>query len=157
MSGIVLLGLRIGAAVALYVFLGWVVLLMWRSLRHEAAFLSTRKAAPLFIGLESADFGKKTLHFTGGDICIGRDPDCECALDDATTSARHARMTFHHNQWWVEDLGSRNGTSLNGEPLATPTIVVNGDTLKCGKTILTIILDEHFTKPLTETPKEINP
>jgi pSer/pThr/pTyr-binding forkhead associated (FHA) protein len=153
MSGIILLSLRIGAAVALYAFLGWIVLLMWRSLRHEAAFLSTRKAAPLFLGLESADLGNKTLHFTGRDVSIGRDPDCECALDDATISARHARMAFHHNQWWVEDLGSRNGTSLNGEPLTTPTIVVNGDTIKCGQTSLKVILDEHFTRPLAEAPQ----
>lgn len=152
-SGIALLGLRIGAAVALYAFLGWIVLLMWRSLRQEAAFLSTRKTAPLFLGLESADLGNKTLHFTGGDVSIGRDPDCECALDDATISARHARMTFHHNQWWVEDLDSRNGTSLNGELLTTPTIVVNGDTIKCGQTILKVILDENFTRPLADAPQ----
>jgi pSer/pThr/pTyr-binding forkhead associated (FHA) protein len=150
MSGIILLSLRIAAAVALYVFLGWILLLMWRSLRHEAAFLSERKTAPLFLTLESANSAPQTLHFTSGEVAIGRDPDCECVLSDATTSARHARLSFHHNQWWLEDLGSRNGTSLNGEALTTATIIVNGDTIQCGQTKLQVILDDQSTRPLAE-------
>jgi hypothetical protein len=150
MSEIILLGLRILAAVALYAFLGWVLLLMWRSLRQEAAFLSARKTAPLFLLLDSTASSPKSLHFTGGDVVIGRDPDCECALEDNTVSARHARLSFHHNQWWAEDLGSRNGTSLNGETLKTATIMVNGDTIKCGQTTIQIILDDNSTRPITD-------
>jgi pSer/pThr/pTyr-binding forkhead associated (FHA) protein len=151
MSGIILLGLRIAAAVALYAFLGWTLLLMWRSLRQEAAFLSARKVAPLFLALEPADSSPKTLHFTSGEVAIGRDPDCECILADATISAHHARLSFHHNHWWLEDLGSRNGTSLNGELLTTATIIVNGDTIKCGQTTLQVILNDQSTRPVAGT------
>jgi hypothetical protein len=150
MSGIILLGLRIAAAVALYVFLGWILLLMWRSLKQEAAFLASRKAAPLFLALDTLDSEPHILHFTGSDIIVGRDLDCECKLEDATISARHVRLSYHHNQWWVEDLGSRNGTSLNGDRLTTPTIIVNGDTIKCGQTILKVILNDSVTRPLEE-------
>jgi pSer/pThr/pTyr-binding forkhead associated (FHA) protein len=150
MSGIILLGLRSAAAVALYALLGWILLLMWRTLRQQAAFLSSRKAAPLFLALVSANSPAKTLHFTDGDVAIGRDPDCECALPDSTISARHARLSYHHNQWWLEDLGSRNGTNLNGEKLKTATIVVNGDTIRCGQTTLQVILDENSTRPLAD-------
>jgi predicted component of type VI protein secretion system len=150
MSGIILLGLRIAAAAALYAFLGWMLLLMWRSLKQEAAFLSSRKAVPLSLTLEAPGAEAHTFHFTGSDVVIGRDPDCECILKDATISARHARLAYHHSQWWVEDLGSRNGTSLNSDPLTTPTIIVNGDTIKCGQTILNVILEDGATRPLDE-------
>ena len=72
---------------------------------------------------------------------VGRDPDCECVLNDETVSARHARFAYHHSQWWVEDLGSRNGSGLNGAPLTTPTILMHGDMVKCGKTTVKIILE----------------
>jgi len=141
MSGILLLVLRIAITVALYAFLGWILLLMWRILKQEASFLSARKTVPLTLALEMPEAAPQVFHFTTGDALVGRDPDCECVLADATASARHARFAYHHNQWWVEDLGSRNGTSLNGAPLTTATIVVHGDMIKCGETSLRVILE----------------
>jgi pSer/pThr/pTyr-binding forkhead associated (FHA) protein len=58
-------------------------------------------------------------------------------------SARHARLTFHHHQWWVDDLQSTNGTKLNDEPLRIPTVVANGDTIKCGQVDLTVIIKDQ--------------
>ena len=142
MSGIILLVLRIAMTVALYALLGWILLLMWRTLKQETLFLSARKAAPLTIELETLGEAAQVFHFTDGDVVIGRDPDCECALNDETVSARHARLAYHHSQWWVEDLGSRNGSGLNGAPLTTPTILVHGDEVKCGKTTLKIVLED---------------
>src|SRR5689334_11436341 len=142
MSGIVLLVLRIAMTAALYALLGWVVLLMWRTLKQEAAFLSARKIAPLTLALDGPESAAQIFRFTGADVLVGRDPDCECALADETISARHVHFAYHHGQWWVEDLGSRNGTGLNGAPLTTATIVVNGDTIKCGQTVLRVILED---------------
>jgi len=147
MSGIILLVLRIAMTVTLYALLGWVLLLMWRTLKQETLFLSARKAVPLTLELDTPEESPQIFHFTDRDVIIGRDPDCECVLADETISARHARFAYHHSQWWVEDLGSRNGTSLNGAPLTTPTILIHGDTVKCGKTTLKIILeDESISK-----------
>jgi pSer/pThr/pTyr-binding forkhead associated (FHA) protein len=145
MTGIVLLVLRIAMTVALYAFLVWVLLLMWRTLKRETALLSARKTSPLTLALESPDEAPQTFHFTSGDVLVGRDPDCECILADGTISARHVRFAYHHSQWWVEDLGSRNGTGLNGTPLKTATIVVNGDSIKCGHTTLRVILEDEST------------
>jgi pSer/pThr/pTyr-binding forkhead associated (FHA) protein len=61
-------------------------------------------------------------------------------LEDAAASARHARLSYHHNQWWLEDLGSTNGTLLNQEKLALPTVVISGDEFRCGETRFTITL-----------------
>ena len=140
MSGLILLGLRILAAIALYAFLGWALFLIWRSLRQNALEISSRQVMPLDLLIYSPEEEKVLLHFSSNDVVIGRDSDCECKLTHGTVSARHARLTFHHNQWWVDDLQSTNGTKLNDESLQTPTVVVNGDTIKCGETTLTVIL-----------------
>lgn len=138
--------------VALYAFLGWILLLMWRTLKQEAFFLSTRKIAPLTLEMDTSEAISHAFHFSTSDVLVGRDPDCECALTDETISARHVRFTYHHSQWWVEDLGSRNGTSLNGAPLTTATIVVDGDTIKCGQTTLRVILEAESSREYQPTP-----
>jgi pSer/pThr/pTyr-binding forkhead associated (FHA) protein len=46
---------------------------------------------------------------------IGRDESCEVHIDDPKISRRHVRIVAQHGTWYVEDLGSSNGTSLNGE------------------------------------------
>lgn len=140
MSGIILLGLRILAALALYAFLGWALFLLWRSLRQDALELAARQVTPLDLCINSPEEDNITLHFTSSEVTIGRNDDCECKLKHGTVSARHSRLTFHHKQWWLDDLQSTNGTKLNGEVLRTPTIVVNGDTITCGETTLTVVL-----------------
>lgn len=143
MSGIILLILRIAMTVALYTLLGWAFWLMWRTLKQETLFLSTRKIAPLSLELNTPGLTLQTLHFNDGDIIIGRDPDCEYVLVDETISARHIRFAYHHSQWWVEDLGSRNGTELNNAALTTPTILIHGDTVRCGKSTFKILLESE--------------
>jgi pSer/pThr/pTyr-binding forkhead associated (FHA) protein len=64
-----------------------------------------------------------------------------CFGDD-TVSARHARLSYHHNQWWVEDLQSRNGTYLNDERVSVPTVIVSGDELRYGQVATLIEIDE---------------
>lgn len=140
MSGIVLLGLRIFSAIALYSFLGWTLYLLWGLLRQDAQSLAARRITPLALLINSPDQEERLFQVTRSDVAIGRDPDCECVLAHGTVSARHARLVYHHNQWWVDDLLSTNGTKLNDEPLQMPTVVVNGDTIKCGQISLTIIL-----------------
>jgi hypothetical protein len=56
------------------------------------------------------------LDWTGtrAELVIGRHPDCDVAVSDSTVSRHHARLRFRDGHWTVEDLDSRNGTSLNG-------------------------------------------
>lgn len=140
MSGVILLGLRILAAVALYSFLGWAFFLFWRSLKQNALEISARRATALDLLISLPGQESSLAKFTNSEIIIGRDSDCECRLTHGTISARHARLNFHHGQWWVDDLQSTNGTKLNNEILQTPTVIVSGDEIKCGEAILTVIL-----------------
>ena len=50
------------------------------------------------------------------DFRIGRDADCDVRLDDPLISRHHAEVTRRDDLWWVRDLGSRNGTRVDGEP-----------------------------------------
>ena len=140
MSGIILLVLRIAMTVALYALLGWILLLMWRTLKQETLFLSARKVAPLTLALDTPGEAAQVFHFVDGDVIIGRDPDCECVLNDETVSARHARFAYHHSQWWVEDLRSTNGTFLNDARVDQPTVLRTGDILRLGAVAMRVRL-----------------
>ncbi|MBN1530428.1 MAG: FHA domain-containing protein [Thermoleophilaceae bacterium] len=63
---------------------------------------------------------------------VGRGPGCDCLLPDDTVSRRHALLLRRRGAWTVEDLGSLNGTLLNGWPVVIPTEVRAGDVLTFG-------------------------
>jgi pSer/pThr/pTyr-binding forkhead associated (FHA) protein len=138
MSASILLGLRAFATLALYAFVGWAFYLLWQSLRAQAAFVQTQKPSPLKLEIETPGAAIDTICFEKSDISIGREETCDLRLEDSTISAQHARLSFHHGHWWAEDLGSRNGSQLNDDDLSIPTIIVSGDTLRCGHTSITI-------------------
>ncbi len=75
-------------------------------------------------------------------MIIGRSPNSDYPIANETVSARHARLSYHHNQWWVEDLNSTNGTYLNDERLTFPTVIISGDDLRCGRVNLSIQIEE---------------
>jgi hypothetical protein len=64
---------------------------------------------------------------------IGRGTGSTIVVDDPHVSARHAQLRFERGQWWLRDLGSSNGTLLNGEPVRTVMGVRAGDVLQCGR------------------------
>ena len=88
--------------------------------------------------------------FSQPEVTLGRDPACDVLLDEETVSARHARLSYHHNQWWLEDLESTNGTSLNATRLNTATVLTNGDEIQCGKARLTVSLGNNDTLPIAQ-------
>jgi len=68
---------------------------------------------------------------------IGRDDTNDLPLPaDTYISRHHAWILYMRGAWWVEDLGSTNGTSLNGESLAERKQIVPGDLIKIGRTEL---------------------
>ncbi|ABW09606.1 FHA domain containing protein [Parafrankia sp. EAN1pec] len=69
-------------------------------------------------------------------ITIGRAPDSTLVLEDDFASGRHARLVPHDGQWFVEDLGSTNGTFLNRTKVTSPMPVPLGAPVRIGKTVL---------------------
>ncbi|HKF45988.1 MAG TPA: FHA domain-containing protein [Terracidiphilus sp.] len=70
--------------------------------------------------------------FKGASMEIGRDPDCDIPLPYPMVSWRHARLTRTPEGTWVEDLGSRNGTYLNGVRITGRTLAKTGDEIGLG-------------------------
>ena len=64
---------------------------------------------------------------TGSDYTIGRDPVCDLLIADRTVSRRHARLERAADGWLLTDLGSTNGTRLNGWRVREPVLVRAGD------------------------------
>jgi pSer/pThr/pTyr-binding forkhead associated (FHA) protein len=65
---------------------------------------------------------------------IGRDADNVVVLDDPFASTHHARLTFRGRVWYLEDLGSTNGTRLNGRSVGGAVAVGFGDEIAVGET-----------------------
>jgi pSer/pThr/pTyr-binding forkhead associated (FHA) protein len=124
-------------AVVLYVFLGWTVWMLWKDLRKQDRRVSSADAPALTLSIPDGELTSLN-RFTVSEVTIGRDPACQLVLDERTISARHARLSYHHNQWWVEDLGSRNGSFLNGDPIESPMVIIAGDELRCGNILLNV-------------------
>jgi len=126
--------------ISLYAFLAWAFITLWRDIKLQGTFLANHNIPPLSLTILRDELSPQVRNFARSEVTIGRNPACECPLDDETISARHARLSFHHNQWWLEDLNSTNGTLLNQERLSIPTVVISGDEFTCGDTRLTISL-----------------
>jgi pSer/pThr/pTyr-binding forkhead associated (FHA) protein len=69
-------------------------------------------------------------------MVVGRSPECELQVDDTYASQQHARLFGKNGAWYVEDLGSTNGTFVNEQKLAAPAKVQPGDKIRVGTTVL---------------------
>lgn len=136
MSGAIVLVLRLILAACLYAFLGWALFSLWKDLHMQGVHLALRKAPPITLTLQGRGVETFQRTFHQSDISIGRDPACDLSLNDSAVSARHLHLSFHHGQWWAEDLGSTNGTRLNQSALTTPTVLTTGDQIECGHTAI---------------------
>ena len=77
----------------------------------------------------------RTFQVAGEQALIGRQSDT-LRLTDSAVSRQHARLGQSNGSWIIEDIGSVNGTFLNGVKLAKPTRVHMGDQIRCGRTLL---------------------
>ena len=137
MSGPILLILRLLMALALYTFLGIVLFILWRDIKRQSELLSLRKIPTIkLVNLSKGN--SETYQYNTDSVSIGRDPASDCHLIDDTVSANHAKLSYHHSHWWIEDLGSKNGTYLNQENADEPLVLTSGDQIRCGQVVLLV-------------------
>lgn len=74
-----------------------------------------------------------------GVLVLGRDPEALVHLEDAKASRRHAEVRAAGGEVTVVDLGSTNGTYINGERLTGPRVLTHGDEIRIGSTLLTLL------------------
>jgi len=93
------------------------------------------KAARQLVVTHGALAGTR-ISLDGRPILIGRADDSTLVLDDDYASTRHARLSLRGNDWYVEDLGSTNGTYLDRAKVTGPTRVPLGVPIRIGKTVI---------------------
>jgi pSer/pThr/pTyr-binding forkhead associated (FHA) protein len=128
----ILLGLRVLATVILYSFLGLAFYLIWRDLKrieiqsqvnYQLRVIAANGNEPWAVG--------ETLPLQPVTI-LGRGAKNTIVLHEPTASTRHARLSRTNGTWWLEDLGSQSGTTLNELPLSKPIPLTEGDIIGIG-------------------------
>jgi hypothetical protein len=94
------------------------------------------KGQPRVLTVTSGPTSGDQAELAAGTIMIGRGADCQVILDDDYVSTRHARVVAGENGIYLEDLGSTNGTYVNGIRITVPTTITLADTVRIGKTVL---------------------
>ena len=77
-----------------------------------------------------------TFPLEGDQLTIGRDASNGVAINDAEVSRKHSRLTFQGGKYVLEDLGSTNGTFVNGQRLSGPAVLKPGDVVSLGEQIV---------------------
>jgi hypothetical protein len=127
----ILLGLRLFTTAVLYAFLGLAFYIIWRDLKQTQPPTIAHHLRVLSVPADSrlAEGDKLPLQQV---TYLGRDPACTIVLQDEAASGRHARLHRENDVWWLEDLGSRNGTMLNDLPLTRRISLTEGDIIGIG-------------------------
>ncbi len=79
-----------------------------------------------------------SFNLEGDQLTIGRDSTNDIVINDAEISRRHARLTFQGGKYVLEDLGSTNGTFVNGQRLAGPRVLKAGEVVSFGEQIILV-------------------
>jgi pSer/pThr/pTyr-binding forkhead associated (FHA) protein len=129
-ASLILVALRLLLALALYAFLVIVLLTLWRDIRQ-----ATRPGVQIpeaYLGLLQEQTKPHAFPLSEVNL-IGRAADNTITLSNETVSAYHARLSFQGGQWWLEDLDSRNGTTVNEMALESPLVLTYGDRITFGQ------------------------
>ena len=141
MSGPILLILRILMALSLYAFLVGVLLILWQDMKRQSNLLTIRKVQPIKL-VNLTEENDQSYQFNTSEVSLGRDSTSDCQLNDDTVSAKHAHLSYHHSNWWITDLGSKNGTYLNQDEVKEPHVLTSGDKLQCGQVVLLVSISD---------------
>jgi FHA domain-containing protein len=95
-----------------------------------------RRGSPTHVLVTEGSNAGQRAELDQAPILIGRGSDAGIKLDDDYVSTRHARIAASGDQWFVEDLGSTNGTYIGTVRITQPTTITIGTQVRIGKTIL---------------------
>jgi pSer/pThr/pTyr-binding forkhead associated (FHA) protein len=104
--------------------------------KQSAKPAAKRRGAPTHVAVVEGGNAGERADLDQAPILIGRGPDAAIRLDDDYVSTRHARIASSGDQWFVEDLGSTNGTYVGATRINQPTAIALGTKVRIGKTIL---------------------
>src|SRR5690606_36435589 len=122
--------------------LGLIYLFVWQVARAVGSHIGisvrrqTREGTKiLFVKSETA--AGREIEVTNV-VVLGRSDEADVALDDPYASEFHMRLVAQDNGIMLHDLGSTNGTYVNGRRVVAPTQLRKGDTIQVGKTVMEV-------------------
>lgn len=136
---------RILFAISLLGFLYLVIRVTMSDLQRPMTF-GTRVRQPqpraelvTVAGEEGSTIAEGLIFEIQGVATIGRADSARVVLDDTSVSAQHAIVRAHDGGWVIEDLGSRNGTLVNGRPITSQLTLDCGDSIQLGRVRLRLM------------------
>jgi hypothetical protein len=136
--------LRVALMLVLFAFLGAMLWMLWQDVRlaSRVAAVRARRLGQLVVLESSLGELPPGASFPLMPVTsLGRAPTNTACLPDETASLEHALLHLREGQWWLEDLGSRNGTRLNDSPVRDPAPVIPGDIIGVGRVKLRFELE----------------
>ena len=124
------------------IFLGLVYLFVWQVARAIGSHLGisikrTRREGSKILFVKSD--AQQGLEIDVSDVTVlGRSDESDVVLDDPYASDFHMRLVSQDNEIVLHDLGSTNGTYVNGRRVNVPTSLRRGDTIQVGKTVMEV-------------------
>jgi hypothetical protein len=144
MPPIVLTTLKICFLALLYLFIARAIRIMYLDLvgprvpkPKGARKPVRRRGVPHSVIVKAPDKPMQTLQLKE-ELTFGRSESCTVPLDDTYVSTLHARLYAKEGTWFVEDMGSTNGTYLNRVKVTAPSPIAVGDEVRVGKTIVEV-------------------
>ena len=146
MTPFALSAIKYGLLILVYLFI-------WRSLKRVVADVRAPSgerrrdrrgavAAPptpdtaSIVVVHEPDGARPRTFKLAASMLVGRAPECDIRVSDTYASQQHARLFGRGGGWYVEDLGSTNGTFVNDQRLAAPAMVQPGDRIRVGTTTM---------------------
>ncbi|MDR0837507.1 MAG: FHA domain-containing protein [Propionibacteriaceae bacterium] len=141
MGGFVFAALKVGFLALVWLFITFVALVIRTDLsdgqRKDATpkpnpkrRAQRRETTPRVVVIAGPDIGD-SVPLTG-EISIGRSPDCVLDISDDFASTYHAQLSYDDDSWIITDLGSTNGTYVNGVSIKAPTRISDRDIIRIG-------------------------
>ncbi len=107
------------------------------------------KESAMLVLQRGAEAGRRWPLSRSQPLLIGRSEECEISLPDRQVSRVHAQVAWNGEEYLLEDLGSKNGTHLNGQEIAKPSTLRDGDEIQIALRFKLAFVDTGATAPLT--------
>lgn len=127
----------------IYVIIFFALRIMYKDVKGASKVKAPKRRKKL--GLEVVQTGGNenikvgSVYLMQGDFTIGRKPNNSLIISDPFVSGNHAKITFKNDEYILEDLGSTNGTILNGKLLQENAYLTIDDEIKIGELIFKIV------------------
>ena len=107
-----------------------------RKPKHEISYLEViSNPEKLYFDIE------KSYPLENDVVIIGRDEDCTISINDLYMSGQNTQLWFEDGEWYIADMGSTNGTYINGEKMTDePMILDSGDKIRVGQVEFLIVI-----------------